>query len=109
MSQHFVTTAAIPATCRPCQALTLTGHAEGIRATVDPIALTHAGRAAAILAGRTTYALHAGELIERTAWRQTHPAAPTVAEHRCGHPIPAGWQAPPTPGRRYVIPDQPAY
>lgn len=109
MSQHFVTTAAIPAICRHCRALTLTGHAEGIRATVDPVSLSTTGRAAAILDRRTTYALTAGELVERTLWRQTHPVAPTVAEHRCGQPIPAHWQAPPAPAHRYVTPDQPAY
>jgi len=110
MSQHLITTPPIPALCRRCGALTLTGHAEGVRATVDPIALSTTGRLAAILDSRTLYALDIDGLVERTAWRQTYPVAPTVAEHRCHQPIPAAWHAPPWAGRaRYVIPDQPAY
>jgi hypothetical protein len=109
MSQHLITTPAIPALCRRCGALTLTGHAEGVRATVDPIALSVAGRLAAILDSRTLYALDIDGLVERTAWRQTYPVAPTVAAHRCHQPIPAAWHAPPAGRARYVIPDQPAY
>jgi hypothetical protein len=110
VSQHFITTKPIPATCRRCAALTLTGHAEGIRATVDPIALSTPGRLAAILAGRVLYALDTDGLVERTAWRQTHPPGPTLAAHRCHEPIPAQWHAPPGEIRaRYVIPDQPPY
>lgn len=105
MSQHLITTKPIPALCR-CGALTLTGHAEGIHATVDPIALSTPGRLAAILTGRILYALDVDGLVERTSWRQRYPVAPTLAQHRCGQPIPAAWHAPPDAGRtRYVVPD----
>jgi hypothetical protein len=110
MSQHLITTPATPALCHDCHALTLTGHAEGIRAVVDPVTLSTPGRLAAILAGRVLYALDAEGLVERTAWRQTHPRSPTVAQHICGQPIPAAWHAPPGEIRaRYVVPDQPAF
>lgn len=87
MTGHLVTTPATAALCR-CGALILTGHAEGLRATVDPHPLTAAGHTAALLAGRWTYRLTRTGLVHLDATRITDPKlrGPTLADHRCGQP-----------------------
>ena len=70
-----------------------------LNAAADPTPLTHRGELLANVAGRRTYAVdHDRRLHRRTAWSLARPARePVLAEHRCGHPIPAHWLAPEPP------------
>lgn len=89
--------AARPARCRHCACPVLTGlDADRMAwvATVDPLPLAPIGEALALLAGRSTYALHVGvgrcELQIRDRWQiQGSPAGTrydVMATHVCGGP-----------------------
>lgn len=97
MSQHLITTKTAGDLCPRCQALTLTGYAEGLHARVDPTPITPRGELAVLLTGRATYTLSREGLIERDAdriaGRSLH--GPVLPAHRCGQPIPAEHHAPP--------------
>lgn len=82
MSQYLITTTATLESCRRCDALLLTGYAEGLRARVN---LTPtADEPAAIRAGLWTYNLRAGQLAYRGDFQRAHPPRePVLVEHRC--------------------------
>jgi hypothetical protein len=107
-----------PARCRHCSCSILTGldgdRAAGV-ARVDPLPLAPMGEALAILAGRSTYALHVGagrcELQIRDQWQIAGTPAGTrydvMAAHVCGGPnLPEAptVNRPPTP-----LPDEPPF
>lgn len=68
---------------------------------VDPYPLTPLGEVEALRDSRRTYDLRQMRLDRRDHWtipgHPPSPRHPVVAEHRCGHPIPDDWKAPPTP------------
>lgn len=87
--------------CR-CGAATLAGadaDACALQAVVDPRPLTRSGELLAVAAGRVTYEIDAGNrLHRRDRWSiRSAPSRPVLAEHRCYHPIPGDWIAPPSP------------
>lgn len=79
----------------------LDGEVAAFSVAVDPYALTPAGEVEALRQSRRTYDLDQMRLSQRDRWtipgRPPTPARPVVAEHRCGHPIPDDWKAPPPP------------
>jgi hypothetical protein len=93
VTQYLITTQATPHRCPRCNAWTLTGHAEGVLAHVDPIPLDAHGELAALMDGRTTYNLHAEltgrqYLAQRTAIEIAAPRRCVVlTAHRCGRQI----------------------
>ena len=113
MTNFLATTPVSGAVCRRCRTLTLTGHAEGLRATVDLTPLSPAGELSALLAGRWTYTLMRTGLVHRDAGRIAGnglPAdAPILAEHRCGYTPPPEHQAPGPPIRYEPAPENPPY
>lgn len=68
---------------------------------VDPYPLTPAGEVEALRDHRRTYDITDMRLDRRDAWTiPGHPPSarhPVLAEHRCGHPTPDDWKAPPAP------------
>lgn len=68
---------------------------------VDPYPLTPLGEVEALRDSRRTYDLRQMRLDRRDHWtipgHPPSPRHPVVAEHRCGHPIPDDWKAPPAP------------
>jgi hypothetical protein len=71
-------------TCR-CGSEIIYAVADGLPARVDPTPLTLANELAALLDGRWTYALRAGELVHRDQWviRAGIVGTSLHAEHRC--------------------------
>lgn len=63
-------------------------------ALADPYPLTHRGELLANVDGRRTYLLDDGRLYARDRWQLHRPAAPVLAGHRCGAPVPPDWRAP---------------
>src|SRR3954464_8100562 len=98
----MITTKVTVAACPRCKQPTLTGYAEGIRARVDPVAISRAGLIAAILSGHPTYRLTRVGLVELDADRINSQfiRGPMVTAHRCGQP--------PPPEYRDIRPAQPA-
>lgn len=84
-----------------CGAAILAGDdndAAGLPAKVDPRRLTRSGELLSVIAGRKVYELDAGRLYRRDHWSiRSKARGDVVAEHRCGHPIPDDWKAPPAP------------
>jgi hypothetical protein len=87
-------------TCR-CGAATLYGDdadTAGYPTRVDPAHLTRGGELLAVIAGRSVYEWARGRLYRRDRWSiRSQAAAPVLAEHRCGDPVPTGWRLPPAP------------
>ncbi len=81
----MITTPATVARCR-CGATVLTGHAEGLRATVDPIPLNKSGHIAAILDDRRVFVLLRDGLTYLDSFRIGDPRlnGPKLADHKCG-------------------------
>jgi hypothetical protein len=84
-SRHLVSTPASRTVCGRCDTPLLTGWAEGILARVDAEELDRAGEIAALIEGRITYSLIAGELVDRDATRIRSPnqKGSVYAEHKC--------------------------
>ena len=74
-------------TCR-CGVTIIAAVAEGLSAKVDSKPLDHQGEIDALVAGRWTYALLAGELVYRDAWRIRGGLVGSSihAEHVCPEP-----------------------
>lgn len=88
--------AAARTTCRTCRApviRALDGDVLAFEVTADPIPLDPVGELLAIAAGRRTYdAVTVRGRIELEPRRPTHIPIrrhPILADHHCGHPIPA--------------------
>jgi hypothetical protein len=104
MSETGLTFKAGLRTHRPCRGLTVAGIDDnGLDAWCEPGPLSRTGEAEALLAGRATWDLYAGNALTwRTASAVRHRPAgddhrPVLAAHRCGDPLPAAWLAPPSP------------
>lgn len=99
MTGFLVTTPVTGRLCHRCHALILTGTAEGIGARVDTIPLNRDGEIHALLRNRWTYTLTRGGLVHRDPHRIAGTAlkGPVVADHHCGHRIPAEHRAPAGP------------
>jgi hypothetical protein len=84
-----------------CGAATLYGDDAdtcGLPARVDPYPLTRRGELLMVAAGRHAYEWEFGRLYRRDRWSiRSQAAAPVLAEHRCGDPVPTGWRLPPAP------------
>lgn len=65
-----------------------------LTAKADDTALTRTGELLAVIAGRHTYELAAGDLYRRDPYRLTRPAPTVLPEHRCWEPTPSHWHAP---------------
>ena len=90
--------------CRKCSQPVITGldaPRAGFLVTVDPCPLSLVGEVQALTDGRRTYDLVAGKIRRRLDWHiRAMPAStrhPTLAEHRCGQPLPDAWLAPTVP------------
>jgi hypothetical protein len=102
MTSDRVTKHARPRRCPTCHLYTILGLDEfPHRVAVDPLPTTSAGELFALLTGRRSFALDAGELYERTAGRllfrpaDTHPV---YATHQCGSlPLPVNERFMPKP------------
>lgn len=83
--RHLETTQAFVHTCPRCRATILYGLAEGIPARVDPEPVDQPGEIAAVVAGRQTYTLTRGGLVQRDAGRRSDPSltGPVLAAHDC--------------------------
>lgn len=83
----------------------------GLTARCDPYPLSQAGEVAALRDGRWTWAIAHGRLERRDRWTiPGHPPGPgllVVTEHRCDHPLPDDWLAPPTPRPPAPTPKEP--
>ena len=100
LSEAGLTRTAGIRTCRSCRVQCLAGIAiTGLDAWADLGQLHAVGEFACLLAGRPTWSLYAGrQLVPRDRhWITRYPAGagprPAFAVHRCGDPIPTGWQA----------------
>jgi hypothetical protein len=87
MSQHMISTRARWITCR-CGVEIIFAVAEGLSAKVDSKPLDHQGEIDALVAGRWTYTLLAGELVHRDVWRIRGGLVGSSihAEHICSTP-----------------------
>lgn len=87
MTEHLITTRAVPATCHRCAAIVIAGHAEGVPITCDPTPVDLAGEISARLAGRETYDLASvGDRIElayRDEYRIRRRRHVVLAQHGC--------------------------
>jgi hypothetical protein len=83
---HLVSTPARPGLCRRCGAAILSGLDEGVLATVDAAPLDFVAEFAAVVAGRTTFALLGDGLARRDADRISGGLVGrgVHAEHCCG-------------------------
>ena len=85
-------TASRPVTPRKKPKPVLVGLDEDVMAavaTVDPDPVDRLGEVVALLGGRASYSLIAGELHFRDpVWHVLDPRYPCVVEHSCGRPIP---------------------
>lgn len=93
-----------PHPCRRCLTEVITGFdapRAALLATCDPAPIGILGEVLALQDGRRTYDLVAGKILRRLDWHiRSMPAStrhPTLAEHRCGQPLPDTWLAPPAP------------
>lgn len=108
MSQHLISTPAKPDQCRRCEAWTLTCHAGGLLARVDPIPIDELQELTALLDGRKTYNVHAETFTHRIylEWRDAYDIKDprkhaVLPEHKCGSLI--GTPAPMPPPKKKAI------
>lgn len=82
----------------PCGVPCLAGIDDnGLDAWCELAEITTLAEAHALLDDRTTYRIHAAQLVRRDQWHiRAHPASdePTLVEHRCHASLPADWIAP---------------
>jgi hypothetical protein len=104
VSGPAVSRSAQPARCPRCRGQVLAGlDADrcGLPTVVEPVPLSNVGEVLALLAGRRTYDVLAGELHERlSAHLRAQPAdsGVVVAQHLCNsRPLPARAFPPPLP------------
>lgn len=79
-------TPATPAQCPRCAGGLVVAMVEGITVRVDPIPVTAAGELAARIAGRLSYELRRGLLLERDEYRIRggRIEGPILIAHKCG-------------------------
>lgn len=79
-------------------------------AAADPYFLTWGGELAAVLEGRRTYTVLGKALLRRDHYSRLRPSPfPVLAEHRCGHALPAAWRTPLAPPISQEVSDVPPF
>lgn len=117
MSDHLITTAAIPTLCRHCRTWVLTAHSGGLLVHADPVPLDEREELTALLDDRPTFNIvteryrHSVYLEYRSSIHiKTQRKHSVVTTHKCGHiigtppPIP-----PPTPPAKKPVGDKPPF